>query len=146
MIIPEDAGSDNQYFGVHVLWVGCGDMCRRSLDALRVLQTGGASLSFIDVREADQVKQAPLVGRGTRFFNVENREQQNAFHHYLLENPATHIFIANLPPQHILTAFVLGGKCPNAQIIIAKPLDINFQLAKPTIRTTINKMGKNLTI
>ena len=61
---------DNQ----HIVWVGCGDMCRRSFQALTALEDGGASLTFLDIHERDDVKQIPPPK--AKYFNIANPLQQ----------------------------------------------------------------------
>ncbi len=111
----------------HVVWIGCGDMCSKSSVALAQLNERlGVPLTFIDILDKEDVKQSPLPG--SSFFNISLPDQRTALHKHLLAYPVSHMFVANLPPQHLMTAFLLAGKCPEAQIIIAKPLDVNFQL------------------
>jgi hypothetical protein len=112
---------------VHAVWVGCGDMCRRSLAALKRLRDEFRSqLTFIDVLDPDRVRQPPLSG--SCFFNISRPEELKALRSHLAMEPATHIYLANLPHQHLTTAFVLAEKCPAARIVIAKPLDVNLTL------------------
>lgn len=113
----------------HGLWVGCGDMFRRAIDAAKiVIATTDMRFSFVDVVKRDAVKQQPPDG--CEFFNLSRQEELCRLYRYVMERPVTHIFIANLPPQHLMTAGIVGGMCPLAKIIIAKPLDTNLQLIK----------------
>lgn len=114
-------------YPAHGLWVGCGDMFRRAIGATNeVIMQTGMRFSFIDVLEVDQVKQKPPSD--CEFFNIARPEEMQRLSRYVIEYPVTHIFIANLPHQHLITAAFLGGMCPSARIIITKPLDVNFEL------------------
>jgi hypothetical protein len=109
----------------HVLWVGCGDMLRRSLPAIEQLAKCGARLAFTDILERAKVKQAPPKGR---FFNVGTIEGRNCLRKLVSSEPFTHIYVANWPQAHLLSAFKYSDSCPNGTIVIAKPLDTNFAL------------------
>lgn len=126
IVVEHNEVLDDQYHDIHGLWIGCGAMCRRSYPALQALQRGGAELTFVDVRDKGSVKQLPPPGAD--FFDVADPAQREEFHQHLIKHPATHAFVANLPPQHLLTTFLIMGKCPGVKVIIAKPLDVNFQL------------------
>ena len=95
----------------HALWVGCGDMCRRSMGALtQIRKDYNAHLTFIDVRDVDKVKQAPPSGAA--FFNIARPKELSSFRQHLSEQPASHIYIANLPHQHLVHGISLGRKVP----------------------------------
>ncbi len=114
------------YDRVAAVWVGCGDMYRRAHPALEHLQEEGARMTLVDVKEVGKII-VPPPGNA-RFFNISDARQRRIFHQSLIDHPATHIYLANLPHQHLPTAILLAGKCPDAQIVIAKPLDTNFLL------------------
>ncbi len=111
----------------HALWIGCGDLLRRTIEALEKLRLHhNATLIFADIKSRDNVKQKPLDQ--ANFYNVSKAQQRDRLRKYLTRNPLTHIYIANLPPQHLLTAFKFSELCPRGQIIISKPLDVNLPL------------------
>ena len=111
----------------HILWAGCGDLLRRTMKAVVSLQNDHkAELTFIDIRKADDLKQYPP--EGTSYYDVNIKSQRSDLRKYLRQRPLTHIFVANLPPQHMLTAFKFSELCPGGQIVISKPLDTNLTL------------------
>ncbi len=111
----------------HILWIGCGDLLCRTIEALHQLcESYDAQLVFVDICDQEKVKQLPPCNAS--FFNVSKGDERFELRKYLWSQPLTHIFVANWPPQHLLTAFKFSEMCPGGQIIISKPMDINLPL------------------
>lgn len=110
----------------HVLWTGCGAMLGRSCQALTVLRDQGATLTFTDVKELEEGLHEPPPG--CEFLNVSTTAQRQELRKRLRRHPLTHIYVANWPSLHLLTAFKYSEACPKGPIVIPKPLDTNFQL------------------
>ena len=111
----------------HILWIGCGDLLRRTTGVLgRLRDDHGARFTFIDVCDAEHVKQAPLPE--SPYYDVSSADQRSVLRKHLLEEPVSHVFVANPPPQHLLTAFKYSELVPGGQIVIAEPLDTNIAL------------------
>ncbi len=124
----------------HILWIGCGDLLYRSIAALLELSTThAAQLVFVDIYDREQVKQIPP--ENASFFNVSRGDERYQLRKYLWSHPLTHIFVANWPPQHLLTAFKFSEICPGGQIIISKPMDINL----PLIETVASGVWPDIT-
>lgn len=110
----------------HNLWIGCGDLLRRTHNAVvQLKKLHGVEFTFIDVCDPDKVKQPPPGN--AKFYNVSHDEQRQELRKFLRQHPLTNIFIANWPPQHLLTAFKYSEFC-SGRIIISKPLDVNLPL------------------
>ena len=123
----DDLTTDESVTGHHVMWLGCGKLLGRTMPALQtVRENNGSELTFIDVVGEQEIGRE--LPHSTHFFNVQDSSRRKSLRRHLKEIPPTHIFIANWAPQHILTAFKFSELCEGGQIVIAKPLDTNFNL------------------
>jgi hypothetical protein len=110
-----------------ILWVGCGDLLRRTMAAITELKDScDADFTFIDVHNAERVRLRPPSWGS--FYNIAEESARDELRKRLRQTPLTHVFIANWPPQHLLTAFKFSEMCPGGSIVISKPLDTNFAL------------------
>jgi hypothetical protein len=101
-------------------------MLRRSFQAVLELQKHGAHLTFTDILEEKNIRQSPPPG--CDYFNVSVPQGRANLRCLLRGAPLTHIYIANWPDVHLLTAVKYSENCPGGTIVVAKPLDTNFQL------------------
>lgn len=129
----------------NILWIGTGNFWFRlfrvgTFDAL--LRQHGASLTFADVNTFEQVVDRFRLSAEERvkvleFFqhpnvkysNIANpTERQNLLYNRVdsKDRVFTHIYIANWPEQHILSAMRWTSLAPRGVIIITKPLDLNI--------------------
>ena len=118
------------YERLHGLWSGCGDLFDKAADAIQEVRKLGVQLTFTDIIPRENLPVQPPAG--TRFFNVSDPRRRGKLREYLHDKPLTHIYIANWPSIHLLTAFRYLDSCPGGAVIISKPLDTNFDLIETT--------------
>lgn len=116
----------------HVLWLGCGDLLKKTNAGLEALiEQYDGNITFADVMEPELV--SGPVPASADFFNLSLSEKRDGLRMHLHEKPLSHVFVANWAPIHLLTAYKFSEMCNGGRIIISKPLDTNLQLIE-TIR------------
>lgn len=107
----------------NILWIGCGDLFRRCKPALLTLAEEGAKIVAVDVLPPEQLRsECPFT-----FFNLAAPEQAREFTELARSQPFEQAYIANLPHQHVLTAWEVA-RITEGGIVIAKPIDIDLRL------------------
>jgi hypothetical protein len=110
----------------NILWVGCGDLFKKCIRALETMRVNcSATISGIDIRDRDELDYFP---QGHEYYNIKLAEERSRLRRMVSERSFTHVYIANWPEMHLLSALKYAESCDQGVIIIAKPLDTNFEL------------------
>lgn len=106
-----------------VLWVGWGDLARRCKPALLKLEEGGTEIVAVDVVPPGQLRsECPFP-----LYNLTVSEEMREFTERARSEPFNQAYIANLPSQHLMTAWEVA-RITEGGITVAKPIDIDFRL------------------